>query len=557
MSNPYDRFHQQAVEKYGNRFKYHWDTYTKLRNKMSITDTHSNITFEQIPSNHLKGLPREISNNRKTVKKDPKEAINKLIQWHPDIDFSNSVYIKASEPIEAICSIHGKFTKRYSDFKSNSGCPLCGQQRMINSKLHDEKDIISKLKELFPDHDFSLFEYTGLNNKSILIDPVYGQFEKNVYELLKGYGHPLSKKTRLISQQIFIERVCSIFPEYDFSKTVYKNMHETIEYRCPIHGINTTKPYSILAGHGCKSCSKKSYSQPELDIIEYIKSLGISEKDILHSERPSFMNGQELDIYLPKYNLAIEYNGTIYHHSSISCKSNFYRKTYKDKLYHFNKWKLCFDNGVVLLSVYDFFWNDLRKQDILKSKIKHYLNLDTKIYARKCIIKEISKKDAKLYLEENHLEGFGFQYKNSKYYGMYYNNNLVMVSSLGQYYDQSAKIFKNKLQRICTLKGHTVVGGISKLSKYMINDIGNFTYQITLMTGGSSLFNFKDYTLIKPRYFWVNPNTLEYYYRNSTQKNLLEKNFKESLLPEDTENTYMERLGYLKIYDNGLANINI
>ena len=29
------------------------------------------------------------------------------------------------------------------------------------------------------------------------------------------------------------------------------------------------------------------------------------------------------------------------------------------------------------------------------------------------------------------------------------------------------------------------------------------------------------------------------------------------MLDEDTENTYMERLGFLKIYDNGLAEIQI
>ena len=47
----------------------------------------------------------------------------------------------------------------------------------------------------------------------------------------------------------------------------------------------------------------------------------------------------------------------------------------------------------------------------------------------------------------------------------------------------------------------------------------------------------------------------EYYHRNYCQKKLLEKHFYQPLFEEDTENTYMERLGFLKIYDNGVAKL--
>ena len=42
-----------------------------------------------------------------------------------------------------------------------------------------------------------------------------------------------------------------------------------------------------------------------------------------------------------------------------------------------------------------------------------------------------------------------------------------------------------------------------------------------------------------------------------TSKHTVEKHFDIPLLEEDTENTYMERLGYLKVYDNGLAEIQM
>ena len=76
-----------------------------------------------------------------------------------------------------------------------------------------------------------------------------------------------------------------------------------------------------------------------------------------------------------------------------------------------------------------------------------------------------------------------------------------------------------------------------------------------LSSGGSSL-KCSDYRIIKPRYFWVHPNTLKYYHRNSTQKAKLEKTFKKPL-QDLSETKYMESLGFLKVYDNGLAEIFI
>ena len=61
--------------------------------------------------------------------------------------------------------------------------------------------------------------------------------------------------------------------------------------------------------------------------------------------------------------------------------------------------------------------------------------------------------------------------------------------------------------------------------------------------------------IIPPRYYWVNLKTLKYYHRNYCQKQKLEKHFDKPLLQSDTENSYMERLGYVKVYDNGLAKI--
>lgn len=333
----------------------------------------------------------------------------------------------------------------------------------------------------------------------------------------------------------------------------YINTHTKIEIICSLHGSFYQSPKNHLSGSNCPNCGVK-VSKPEQDIVEYIRS--IYDGVILQSYRPEWLKGKELDIYIPEHNLAIEYNGSSYHHSS---KSSFVRPFYlnkaKERKYHFNKWEDCFNNNVTLLSIYDFYW--ISKKEHYLSKIKHYLNLDTKVYARKCTISEITNSVAYKFYEENHIEGVGFNYKDPKSFALIHNNNIIMCCTIGGLYNQSTKSFKLKLHRISTLKGITVVGGISRLSSFLKKNFGEFSYQITLSSGGSTLKHYK-YKIIDPRYFWVNPDKKEeYYHRNYCQKHLLEKHFKEPVLKEDTENTYMERLGFLKIYDNGLAEIQI
>ena len=87
--------------------------------------------------------------------------------------------------------------------------------------------------------------------------------------------------------------------------------------------------------------------------------------------------------------------------------------------------------------------------------------------------KEISKEKALEFIDQNHIEGSGFEYKNSTYYGLYYKDKLVMVSIIGQFYNQSSKSFKYneyKSNTIC-LEAMSILEDrfIYLLSKYNIS----------------------------------------------------------------------------------------
>jgi len=83
---------------------------------------------------------------------------------------------------------------------------------------------------------------------------------------------------------------------------------------------------------------KSNISTYEIEIKNFLKSKNI-EYEI--NDR-KILKGKEIDIYIPEYNLAIEFNG-LYWHSEI----------YKDKNYHLNKTEECLKNNIQLIHIFE------------------------------------------------------------------------------------------------------------------------------------------------------------------------------------------------------------
>lgn len=488
--------------------------------------------------------------------------IQKSRESHETIyDYSLVNYVNSETKVTIICPHHGPFEQKPSVHIRGSDCPFCSRIKQVKKRSTTE-DFITKANLVHKGYyNYDKTSYTLVRNKVVITCPVHGDFEQKANSHLNGFGclscgiEKTSDSKRLDVDDILIKFKSIHKDRYDYSNVVYKNINSKIDIICKEHGSFSQTPKSHLNGANCPSCSIK-VSKPEIYIFNYIKS--IYQGEVIQSYRPSWLGFKELDIFIPEFNFAIEYNGTSFHHSSRSEHvDKFYISKNKQNSYHYNKWLCCFENNVTLLSIYDFYWVIKEKKLNYLSKIKHYLKLDSKVFARKCEIKEITNNIASDFYEINHLEGSGFLYKDSRSFGLYHKDQLVMCATVGQIYNQQNKQFKNKLQRICTLQNYTVVGGLSKLTNKLLETFDNFSYQITLSSGGSTLSFFDNYKIISPRYFWVNPNTLKYFHRNYCQKHLLEKHFKEPVLETDTESIYMEKLGYLKVFDNGLCELEI
>lgn len=526
--------------------------------------------FSVTPNDHLGkklcGCPKCGLEKRKPslVPRTFEEFVTKAREVHGDRYIYHNT--KDSYPVDGYvdieCPVHGMFSKIINDHlrsRKGGGCQRCfyESKRLSRDTLNN---YIGKASEYFNNrYDYSLIDLDSIKSttqKVPIICPVHGEYlqgfdshfillqncnkcsksysEEDVISIIKERSH-----THINTDEIYLEYNSNFVRD-----CIIKNLY------CAEHDVYFNQTYNaFLDGFvGCPSCSSRSKN--EIEIFNFIKSL-IPDEEVLVRYKPDWMDRKELDIFVPSKNLAIEYNGSAFHHSSHDHPVKYFSERSVDSSYHFNKWKKCFDNGVTLLSIYDFVWKN--KQKLIESKIKHLLELDCKVYARNTVKKDIDNSLAKEFYENNHLESSGILYKDSKSYGLYYEDTLIMCCTFSNTYNQNKKTKNLKLHRICTLQGVTVVGGISKLLK----GFDNFKYQITLSTGGSTLKHFNNYRLISPRYFWVNPSNLEYFSRNYTQKQVLEKHFNEPLLDSDTENSYMERLGYIKVFDNGLAEINI
>lgn len=107
---------------------------------------------------------------------------------------------------------------------------------------------------------------------------------------------------------------------------------------------------------------KMKKSNGEKEVLEYITSI-LPPNAIIEPNIRTIIPPYELDIYLPEYNLAIEYNGEYWHKNSQAL----------DNL----KKRLCKDLNIKLLTVWENPWlfNPTMIQNVLQQAIYNTSNL--------------------------------------------------------------------------------------------------------------------------------------------------------------------------------------
>lgn len=189
---------------------------------------------------------------------------------------------------------------------------------------------------------------------------------------------------------------------------------------------------------------RRRTSAEEDQIAQFIKEL--LNTDIIRGDK-EVLEGQELDIYLPEYNFAIEYNGDFWH-------SAFKRQ----KGYHQNKTILCARKGIRLLHIFEHEWKDEQTQIKLKSLIKQILNIDQQIIdVKDTKVCNILRTVANEFIKENSLYD---SIESSINLGLYYNNKLIQVMTFNGI----------ELSNFCTKHGYKILDNGKKLFDYYITN---------------------------------------------------------------------------------------
>ena len=281
-----------------------------------------------------------------------------------------------------------------------------------------------------------------------------------------------------------------------------------------------------------------SYSEKELSDV--VKSLGV---EIIENDR-TIISPKELDIYIPSKKLAIEFDG-LYYHSELFVSKN----------YHLNKTNECNEKGIDLIHVFEDDW--LERKEIVKSMIASRLGVyKEKIFARKCQIKEIEKYQAKIFFDENHLQGFAY---GDLYLGLMFNDELIQCICINKkgWHDGNVE-----LTRMVTKLNTQVIGGFSKLMKHISDyieykSITSYVYKSWFNGKGYIESGFKIVKENNPSYFYIinGKRIHKSHFRKDKIKKMFERGELEFYDSDKTEHENMIENKIYRIYDCGTMKV--
>ena len=282
-----------------------------------------------------------------------------------------------------------------------------------------------------------------------------------------------------------------------------------------------------------------SYSEKEM--VDFIKS--IYDGEIIENTK-KIIPPKELDIYIPQKNLAIEFNGVHWHDEN-----------HVDRNYHLTKTNMCNEKGIDLIHVFEDDW--LYKKEIVKSMIASRLGVyKEKIFARKCQIKEIEKDQAKIFFDENHLQGFAY---GDLYLGLMFNDELIQCICINKkgWHDGNVE-----LTRMATKLNIQVIGGFSKLMKHISDyieykSITSYVYKAWFNGKGYIESGFKIVKENNPSYSYVvnGRRVHKSHFRKDKIKKMFERGELKFYDSDKTEHENMIENKIYRIYDCGTMKV--
>jgi len=371
------------------------------------------------------------------------------------------------------------------------------------------------------------------------IDPTAAN-EKRQTTMIKKYGVAFNSQRsdikHLFSKSKLSASVYNLLSDKEWVTDQYKIQKKGSQEIAKELGIYYGTVLDYIDNHGIERNTdfQRSFAEETLENEirkVYSGSIILNDKTVL--------TPKHIDLYFPDKKFGIEVDGLYWHSAGTREISR------EIKHYHADKTNNAANVGVLLLHLTD---QDIHgKMPLMMSMIKSRLGISDKIHARKCNVKEITNKEASIFLEANHISGFAVARINL---ALIYNGIIVSVATFNK------PRFSNEtdweIVRLATLIDNNVVGGFQKMLTYFRAKYpGSILSYCDKRYGTGKVYalaGFEHTRTTDPGYCWTNGQ--ETFTRYQTQKLKL----KAFLGPKFTEGTAEESMftaGYRKLWQCG------
>lgn len=395
----------------------------------------------------------------KTIKKDPIKVKEELSNLYLHLDFSKFEYVNNTFKSIVICNIH---KHSFEDSRKNilrtksGGCRYCSNTGPNAKKTTEEflQELRSKFDKELDFYDVSKISYSGATADIEITCPDHGYIKRPANYFINTEGPTpcpfCNREVKYLNQFDTLETFkdkfekrygqgCILFDRSSYSGSKLKTV-----FTCREGHDFSMRPNDLINKGRCPKCVNNGSSSYQIEIEEFL-----SEKVSYLISRAKLRNSKELDILLPEYDLAIEFNGLYWHRENAISKNA-----------HLEKLNYCKTIGLKLIQIFEDEW--IERKDIVKSRLINLINQSNKVPARKTIVKEVSIPNAKNFVDTYHIQGYVPSRINI---GLYLHDDMVAIASFGDLrFNNEQKEHEYELLRFCS-KGN-VVGGFSKILSY-------------------------------------------------------------------------------------------
>lgn len=486
-------------------------------------------------------------------KKKPEEALAEMQALWPDYDFSKFNYVGSYSESTVICPKHGERTRTFKNItrKWGSACDRCASNTPKNTEI-----FLEEIKTLYPETweecTYEKVQYTTALSKVVITCKKHGEFEIQPSNLCFNPRGNVCPKCNIANRSRALlstkEKFLSGIPEGrdlldKFDKVNYEGRLSPVEMICKDHGSYLIKPSDYTRGRRCNKCANK-ISTGETEVLGFVRTMYPSA---IQSKRFDPELKRELDVYIPELNLGIEYNG-LYFHREIDLELDKHKGRMASSFSLLNKTQVFSNIGIRVIHIFEDEWLD--KRGAVENRLRSILGFNSRIYARKCSIRNLTDPEVKVFEETHHLQGHPIG--SICNLGLFLDEKLVASMTFSKLRYESTAENEYELLRFCS-KG-TVVGGFTKLLSKFIRDFSPkkvISYSDRRWSIGE-VYQHNGFITSKPSnpgYFWCKGQ--KRYSRVTFQRHKLEGIFNEKFPTEMSESEIMYSKGYSKVLDCG------